>query len=64
MKGQNTAAKYTVAIEVARPPADIFNHVIHDVSKFWPEEFREIAASSMMNLYSGQETAIIQKISC
>jgi hypothetical protein len=35
MKGQN----YAVAIEVAKSPNDVFNHVIHDVSKFWPEEF-------------------------
>jgi hypothetical protein len=31
--------KYTVAIEVAKSPNDVFNHVINDVSKFWPEEF-------------------------
>src|SRR6186997_2509208 len=40
MKSQNhTAAKYTVAIEVAKPPDVVFNHLINDVSKFWPEEF-------------------------
>jgi len=30
---------YSVAIEVANSPQDVFNHLIHDVSKFWPEEF-------------------------
>jgi len=39
MKSQNTEAKYTVAIEVAESPNDVFHHIIHDVSKFWPEEF-------------------------
>lgn len=40
MKSQNhTVAKYTVAIEVAKPPDVVFNHLINDVSKFWPEEF-------------------------
>jgi hypothetical protein len=34
MKNQN----YTVAIEVAKSPNDVFNHVI-DLSKWWPEEF-------------------------
>ena len=32
-------ANYTVAIEVARSANDVFNHVINDVSKYWPEEF-------------------------
>ncbi|HWB25141.1 MAG TPA: SRPBCC domain-containing protein [Chitinophagaceae bacterium] len=32
-------ANYTVAIEVAKPPAIVFNHIINDVSKYWPEEF-------------------------
>jgi hypothetical protein len=31
-------AKYTVAIEVTKPANEVFNHLIHDVSKFWPEE--------------------------
>jgi hypothetical protein len=30
---------YTVAIEVAKSPGDVFNHIINDVSKFWPEDF-------------------------
>ena len=34
-----TEANYTVAIEVAKSPNTVFNHIIHDVSKFWPEEF-------------------------
>jgi hypothetical protein len=32
------AANYTVEIEVAKSPNDVFNHVI-DVSEWWPEEF-------------------------
>jgi hypothetical protein len=40
MKSKNyTVANYTVSIEVAGSPHDIFNHIIYDVSKFWPEEF-------------------------
>jgi hypothetical protein len=31
-------ANYTVEIEVARSPEDVFNHII-DVSEWWPEEF-------------------------
>ena len=39
MKHNNyAAANYTVAIEIAKPPDDVFNHVI-DLSKWWPEEF-------------------------
>jgi len=30
--------KYTVAIEVAKPPKDVFDHLINDVPKYWPEE--------------------------
>src|ERR1700676_5498933 len=32
------AANYTVEIEVAKSPNDVFDYVI-DVSKWWPEEF-------------------------
>ncbi|HWK02436.1 MAG TPA: SRPBCC domain-containing protein [Puia sp.] len=32
------AANYTVEIEVAKSPNNVFNHVI-DLSKWWPEEF-------------------------
>jgi hypothetical protein len=32
-------ANYAVAIEIAKSPNDVFNHIIKDVSKFWPEEF-------------------------
>ena len=32
------AANYTVEIELAKSPDDVFNHVI-DLSKWWPEEF-------------------------
>ncbi len=31
--------KYTVAIAVAKSPDEVFDHLINDVSKFWPEEF-------------------------
>jgi len=31
--------KYTVAIEVAKPPDNVFNRLVNDVSKFWPEDF-------------------------
>jgi hypothetical protein len=31
-------AKYTVEIEVAKSPDNVFNHVI-DLSKWWPEEY-------------------------
>lgn len=48
MKSQNyMAAKYTVAIEVAKPPNDVFNHLINNVSKFWSEEFE--GESSKLN---------------
>ena len=36
---QRKAVEYTVAIEIAKSPNVVFNHVLHDVSKFWPEEF-------------------------
>jgi len=42
-----TTANYAVAIEVAKPVNDVFNHLIHDVSKFWPEEFE--GESSKLN---------------
>ena len=39
MQSQNCmATKYTVSIEVARSPNKVFNHLINDVSKFWPED--------------------------
>jgi hypothetical protein len=38
---------YTVAIEIAKSPNVVFNHVINDVSKFWPEEFE--GESSKLN---------------
>ena len=31
--------KYTTAIEVGKSPDDVFNHIINDVSKWWPEDF-------------------------
>lgn len=30
---------YSVTIEVAKSPDVVFDHIINDVSKFWPEEF-------------------------
>jgi activator of Hsp90 ATPase-like protein len=30
---------YTATIAVAKSPKEVFNHVINDVSKYWPEEF-------------------------
>ena len=33
------AAKYTVAIEVAKSQNDVFSDLINNVLKFWPEEF-------------------------
>ena len=32
------SANYTVEIEVAKSPNDVFDHII-DLSKWWPEEF-------------------------
>ena len=34
-----TATCYTVTIEVAKSSNHVFNHLLKDVSKFWPEEF-------------------------
>jgi len=31
--------KYTVAIEGAKSLEDVFNHILNDVSKWWPEDF-------------------------
>ncbi|MBS1523121.1 MAG: SRPBCC domain-containing protein [Bacteroidetes bacterium] len=40
MKNKNTtAAKYTTSIELAKVPEVVFNHLLHDVAKFWPEDF-------------------------
>lgn len=39
MRNKNyTKANYSVAIEVAKPQNDVFNHII-DLSKWWPEDF-------------------------
>ena len=32
------AAQYSLTIEVAKPAGDVFNHLLNDVSKFWPED--------------------------
>lgn len=29
---------YRVAIEVSTSPKDVFNHLLHDVGKWWPED--------------------------
>ena len=48
MKSQNTTeAKYTTSIEVAKSSNDVFNHLLHDVAKFWPEDFE--GESSKLN---------------
>lgn len=36
---KKTTAKYTVSIKVSKSPNVVFNHIIHDIPKFWPEEF-------------------------
>jgi hypothetical protein len=33
-----TKTNYTISIELAKSPNDVFNHII-DLSKWWPEEF-------------------------
>jgi hypothetical protein len=38
MTNNYKSANYTVEIEVAKSPDDVFNHVIN-LSKWWPEEF-------------------------
>ena len=30
---------YTVTIEIAKSADEVFNHIINDVSKYWPEDF-------------------------
>ena len=32
-------AKYTVAIDIPKSPKAVFDHVVNDISKYWPEEF-------------------------
>ena len=34
-----TTARYTTAIEVAKSPGEVFSHLLHDIAKFWPEDF-------------------------
>lgn len=34
---------YLVAIEVSKSPADVFNYITNDVSKFWPEEVEGVS---------------------
>jgi hypothetical protein len=40
-------ANYAVAIEIEKSPNDVFNLIINEVSKFWPEEFE--GESSKLN---------------
>src|SRR5579885_2536271 len=42
-----TSAKYAVTIEVAESPEAVFHHLLHDVSKWWPEEVE--GTSSKLN---------------
>ncbi|HTK21570.1 MAG TPA: SRPBCC domain-containing protein [Mucilaginibacter sp.] len=39
--------RYTTFIEVEKPVEDVFNHLIYDVAKFWPEDFE--GESSKLN---------------
>jgi hypothetical protein len=34
-----TRKSYTVSVEVARSPVEVFDHIINDIPKYWPEEF-------------------------
>ena len=34
----HTTAHYTTSIEVAKSPGAVFNHILYDVAKFWPED--------------------------
>jgi hypothetical protein len=40
-------ASYTTAIEISKSADDVFDHILHDVSKFWPENFE--GTSSKLN---------------
>jgi hypothetical protein len=43
----HTTAHYTTSIEVTKSPDDVFNHILHDVPEFWPEDFQ--GESSKLN---------------
>ena len=47
VKGNYMEANYTVSIEVTKSANDVFNHIINDVPRFWPEEFE--GESSKLN---------------
>ncbi len=34
-----TSANYTVSAKVVKPINEVFNYLINDVSRWWPEEF-------------------------
>jgi hypothetical protein len=38
---------YSTSIEVAADPAEVFGHIIHDIPKYWPEDFE--GASNKLN---------------
>ena len=42
-----TTAKYITSIEVVKSLEVVFNHLLHDVAKFWPEDFE--GESSKLN---------------
>jgi hypothetical protein len=42
-----TKATHTTTIEVTKSASDVFNHLLNDVPKFWPEEFE--GESSKLN---------------
>ncbi len=46
--------KYAVAIELAKTPADVFNHLI-DLRKWWPEDYegKEIKLNTEFTLKAG-----------
>src|ERR1700761_386194 len=38
-KNSVKSQSYTTSIEVERSPSEVFDHLINDVSKWWPEDF-------------------------
>lgn len=37
---QRTTIKYSVKIEIEKPASEVFDHLINDVAKFWPEDLK------------------------
>jgi hypothetical protein len=55
-------AKYSVEIELAKSPDDVFDHII-DLSKWWPEEFEGRKHQTEQRVYiQNRRIRIIQKI--